>query len=74
MLGGLGRRQHHAFRIADEAFEGVFALFPDFKKVRSSAASAEMTRQVEKSTPAAYQILDFAVWQSSRKISSNLGL
>ena len=42
--------------------------------VRRSPASAELTRQVEKSTPAAYEILDFAVWQSSRKMSSNLGL
>ena len=37
-----------------------------------SEASTELTRQVDKSTPAAYEILDFAVWQSSRKISSNL--
>ena len=42
--------------------------------VRRSPASAKLTRQVEKSTPAAYEILDFALWQSSRKISSNLGL
>ena len=32
----------------DEAFEGFFShFFPDFKKVRSSTASAEMTRQVD---------------------------
>ena len=38
--------------------------------MRRSAASAELTRQVEKSTLEAYQILDFAVWQSSRKMSA----
>ena len=41
---------HHASRFADEAFQGVFRTFTVFKKVRSSAASAEMTRQVEIST------------------------
>ena len=42
---------HHASRFADEAIKGFFlALFPDFKKVRSPGASAEMTRQVEIST------------------------
>ena len=37
-------------------FNGFFALFPDFKKVWSSAASAEMTRQVEISTLSAHQM------------------
>ena len=36
--------------------KGFFALFPDFKKVRSSTASAEMTRQVEISTLSAHQM------------------
>ena len=36
--------------------KGVFALFPDFKKVRSLTASAEMTRQVEISTLSAHQM------------------
>ena len=36
--------------------KGFFALFPDFKKVWSSAASAEMTRQVEISTLSAHQM------------------
>ena len=35
---------------------GFFALFPDFKKVRSPAGSAEMTRQVEISTLSAHQM------------------
>ena len=54
----LGDLLHHASRFADEPFEGVFALFPVFKqrKVRSSAASAEMTRQVEISTLSAHQM------------------
>ena len=30
-----------------EWFFALFPIFPDFKKVRSPAASAEMTRQVE---------------------------
>ena len=33
-----------------------FALFPDFKKVRTPTASAEMTRQVEISTLSAHQM------------------
>ena len=33
-----------------------FALFPNFKKVRGLAASAEMTRQVEISTLSAHQM------------------
>ena len=33
-----------------------FALFPHFKKVRSPAASAEMTRQVEISTLSSHQM------------------
>ena len=37
-------------------FKGLFALFPDFKKVQGSAASAEMTRQVEISTLSAHQL------------------
>ena len=37
-------------------FKGFFALFPDFKKVRGPAASAEMTRQVEVSTLSAHQM------------------
>ena len=36
--------------------KGFFALFPDFEKVRSSTASAEMTRQVEISTLSAHQM------------------
>ena len=36
--------------------KGFFALFPDFKKVRSPTASAEMTRQVEISTLSAHQM------------------
>ena len=46
-------------RSADEAVAGgVFALFPRFKKqkVRSSAASAEMTRLVEILTLSAHQM------------------
>ena len=37
-------------------FKGFFALFPNFKKVRSPTASAEMTRQVEISTLSAHQM------------------
>ena len=37
-------------------FNGFFALFPDFKRVRSSAASAEITRQVEISSLSARQM------------------
>ena len=41
----------------DEAFEGFFSHFSRIsKKVRSSTASAEMTRQVEISTLSAHQM------------------
>ena len=44
------------FALQMRRLKGFFALFPDFKKVRSSTASAEMTRQVEISTLSAYQM------------------
>ena len=44
-------------RFADEAFEGFFfALFPDFKKVRTPAGSAEITLQVQISTLSSHQM------------------
>ena len=53
----LGDLLHHASRFADVAFQVFFfTLFPDFKKVRSSAASAKMTCQVEISTHSAHQM------------------
>ena len=44
------------FALQMRRLKGFFALFPDFKKVRSSTASAEMTRQVEISTLSAHQM------------------
>ena len=41
--------------------KGFFALFHDFKKVRSPAASAEMSRQVEIFTLSAHQMAPVGV-------------
>ena len=48
---------HGASRFTDVAFQGFFSHFsPISKEVRGSAASAEMTRQVEISTLSAHQM------------------
>ena len=53
----LGAQLHQAYKSsADNVFEGFFALSPISKKVRSPAASAEMTLQVKMSTLSAHQM------------------
>ena len=77
LSAGITRHKIHSERSAPRAGfppHWVSTLSAHRIAVRRSPASAELTRQVEKSTPAAHQILDFAVWQSSRKMSTKFCL
>ena len=48
--------QPHCLALQMKRLKGFFALFPDFKKVRTPAARAEITRLVEISTLSAHRV------------------